>query len=402
MVMMDERAVTSTQAFQQSQRLADVQTPVIPIIGRWITETPGTISLGQGLVSYGPPPDALEAARRFGARPADHRYGPVEGLPALVEAIEHKLASENGIAVRPASRVVVTAGGNLAFMNAILAIADADAEVILPAPYYFNHEMAVAIAGARAVPVPTGPDWQLDLPAIQDAITPRTRAVVTVSPNNPTGAVYPEDALRAVNALCRDRGLFHVHDEAYEYFLYEGARHFSPGSIAGAADHTISLYSLSKAYGMASWRVGYMVIPDALWEAVNKIQDTLLIAAPSVSQEAATAALRVGRAYTDAHVAELDAMRRLVFEALNAPGVPCEIPPAGGAFYYFLRVPTRLDALTLCERLIREHRVAAIPGSAFGDHAGCSLRISYGALDRTLVSDGVRRLIAGLRALAGS
>ncbi len=402
MVMMDERAVTSTQAFQQSQRLADVQTPVIPIIGRWITETPGTISLGQGLVSYGPPPDALEAARRFGARPADHRYGPVEGLPALVEAIEHKLASENGIAVRPASRVVVTAGGNLAFMNAILAIADADAEVILPAPYYFNHEMAVAIAGARAVPVPTGPDWQLDLPAIQDAITPRTRAVVTVSPNNPTGAVYPEDALRAVNALCRDRGLFHVHDEAYEYFLYEGARHFSPGSIAGAADHTISLYSLSKAYGMASWRVGYMVIPDALWEAVNKIQDTLLIAAPSVSQEAATAALRVGRAYTDAHVAELDAMRRLVFEALNAPEVPCEIPPAGGAFYYFLRVPTRLDALTFCERLIREHRVAAIPGSAFGDHAGCSLRISYGALDRTLVSDGVRRLIAGLRALAGS
>ena len=227
----------STGAFEESRRLAGVQTPVIPVISRWIASTPGTISLGQGLVSYGPPAEALEAARTFGVALADHRYGPVEGLPALVQIIAQKLAAENGIRVRPDSRVVVTAGGNLAFMNAVLALADPGDEVILPTPYYFNHEMAVAIAGARPVPVPTAPDWQLDLAAIGRAITPRTRAVVTVSPNNPTGAVYPERALRAVNALCRDAGVFHVHDEAYEYFVYDDAAHFSPGSIAGAADH---------------------------------------------------------------------------------------------------------------------------------------------------------------------
>src|SRR4030095_15738991 len=119
-----------------------------------------------------------------------------------------------------------------------------------------------------------------------------------------------EDSLRLVNALCRDRGIFHIHDEAYEYFLYEGAGHFSPGSIEGASGHTLSLYSLSKAYGMASWRGGYQVIPEMLWDAFNKIQDTLLICAPVVSQEAAIAALRVGRPYTAARLEPLASMRR--------------------------------------------------------------------------------------------
>ena len=178
-------------------------------------------------------------------------------------AIEAKLARENHIIVRPTSRVLVTAGGNQAFMNAVLAITDPDDEIVLLVPYYFNHEMAVVMAGAKAVAVPTTSEYQLDLRAIEAAITPRTRAVVTVSPNNPTGAVYPEADLRAVNALCRDRGIFHIHDEAYEYFTYGDVQHFSPGSLPDAAGHTISLFSLSKAYGMASWRVGYMVIPEA-------------------------------------------------------------------------------------------------------------------------------------------
>jgi aspartate/methionine/tyrosine aminotransferase len=386
----------------QSSRLAAVQTPVIPVVGRWIAETPGTISLGQGVVSYGPPPEAIEAARRFGYALTDHRYGPVEGLPVLVEAIREKLAQENGIKVRGSSRVVVTAGGNLAFVNAILAVTDPGDEVILPAPYYFNHEMAIVIAGGRAVAVPTLRDYQLDVQAIAGAITSRTRAVVTVSPNNPTGAVYSAESLRAVNAVCGDRGLFHIHDEAYEYFTYDAAAQFSPGAIDGASGHTISLYSLSKAYGLASWRIGYMVIPEALWDAVNKIQDTLLICPPSVSQHAAIAALQVGRGYTSAHLPELDGLRRLIFEALGDPDVPCDVPPAGGAFYYLVRVHSTLDPLALTERLIRNHHVAVIPGSAFGDTAGCSIRISYGALRPESVAEGVSRLVSGLRAECGT
>lgn len=383
----------------QSRRLAAVQTPVIPVVSRWIAETPGTVSLGQGVVSYGPPDSAIDALLGFPGDPSDHRYGPVEGEPVLVALIEEKLRKENGIEVSGISRVVVTAGGNQAFMNAILAVTDPGDEVILQVPYYFNHEMAVEMAGARVVAVETDDQCQLDLAAIEAAITTKTRAIVTVSPNNPTGAVYPEAALRALNGLCRSRGIFHIHDEAYEYFTYDGARHFSPGSIAGAAGHTVSLYSLSKAYGMASWRIGYMVIPEALWEAVNKIQDTLLICPPRVSQHSAVAALRVGRAYCDAHVGPLSGMRTMMAEALSQPGVPCDVPAALGAFYYFLRVHTLMDPVTLTERLIREHRVAVIPGTAFGSSRGCHIRVSYGALDAQAAEEGVSRLVQGLKDL---
>ncbi|MBM3749657.1 MAG: pyridoxal phosphate-dependent aminotransferase [Acidimicrobiia bacterium] len=384
----------------QSRRLAAVQTPIIPIVSRWIAETPGTVSLGQGVVSYGPPPEAVAALASFPESPLDHRYGAVEGEDALVSAIADKLRLENHIDVTKGSRVVVTAGGNLAFMNAVLAVTDPGDDVILPVPYYFNHEMAIEMAGARVVPVQTDAQRQLDLERIAAAITSRTRAIVTVSPNNPTGVVYPEASLRAVNQLCRERGIFHIHDEVYEYFLYAGAAHFSPGSIPGASGHTISMYSLSKAYGLASWRMGYMVVPEALWEAVNKIQDTLLVCPPVVSQRVALAALRVGRAYCEGHLARLDEMRTMMADALGDPSVPCDVPAALGAFYYFIKVHTTRDAMSLTERLIRDHRVAVIPGSAFGATDGCSLRVSYGALEKSTAVEGVGRLAAGIKALA--
>jgi aspartate/methionine/tyrosine aminotransferase len=384
---------------RESRRLASVQTPVIPTVGRWVRSTPGVISFGQGMVSYPPPAEVLEAVRKFGGEATDHRYGPVEGLPELAHALEAKLASENGIRVRPDSRLVITAGSNMAFMNAILAIVDIDDEVIVPAPYYFNHEMGVVIAGARPVIVPTRPDYQLDVDAIADAITPRTRAIVTVSPNNPTGVVYPEATLRAVNALCRDRGLFHLHDEAYEHFTYGGARNFSPGSIDGAGAYTVSMYSFSKGYGMASWRVGYMVAPESLWEAINKIQDTELVCPPAVSQHAAVAALGVGAGYARSGLAALDKLRHLILDALRQPDVPCETPTADGAFYYFTKVRTTLDSMTVAERLIREHKVSAMPGSAFGGADGCYLRVSYGMVDVPTAQEGLLRLTTGLRTI---
>jgi aspartate/methionine/tyrosine aminotransferase len=384
----------------ESRRLRAVQAPIIPIVSRWIAETPGTISLGQGIVSYGPPKEAIDALRAFPSGVEDHRYGPVEGEPALVQLIEEKLARENGITVKPASRVVVTAGGNLAFMNAILAVADAGDEILLPVPFYFNHQMAVTIAGCTPVPVRTHDDFQLDIDAIERAITPRTRAIVTVSPGNPTGVVSTEQALRAVNALAAERGLFHIHDEAYEYFTYDGGAPFSPGRIAGAAGHTISLYSLSKAYGMASWRMGYMVVPELLWDAVNKIQDTILICPPAVSQRVAAAALRVGASYAKEHLPALDSMRRRMSAALA--DAPVDDVRCDGAFYFFLRVRSSMDATDLTERLIREHRVAVIPGSAFGDTSRCSIRVSFGALDESRATEGVDRLVSGLRSVVGA
>lgn len=379
----------------ESRRIAEVQSPVIPVVGELIRRHPGTISLGQGVVSYPPPPESFDRINDLLARPDLHKYQAVHGVPELLDVISSKLKSENGIDPE-SGRVVVTAGGNDAFINALLAIADTGDEIILNLPYYFNHEMAIVMAGCRPVLVPTDDRYQLQPRLIERAITDRTRAVVTISPNNPTGAVYPEETLRQVNELCRRRGIYHINDEAYEYFTYGDARHFSPGSIAGSHDHTISLFSLSKSYGFASWRIGYMVIPDHLFQAVNKIQDTILICPPVVSQFAAAGAMTVGRAYCDHYVERLAEVRDMVGRELSVLGDSCLIPDSDGAFYFFLKIDTDLTPLELVERLIRDHRVAAIPGDAFGMKEGCYLRVAFGALSPKTVAEGVGRLVRGI------
>lgn len=383
-----------------SRRMAAVQAPIIPVIAELIRATPGTISLGQGVVYYGPPEAALSAAREFGGRPEQHKYGPVSGTPELLARIERKFGDENGI--DPAGRrVVVTAGANMGFLAALFAIADPGDEVILPLPYYFNQEMAIRMLNCTPVFVPTDERFQLRPEALRAAITERTRAIVTISPNNPSGAVYPEAALREVNALCREQGLYHISDEAYEYFTHGGARHFSPASIEGSEGHTIGLYSLSKAYGFASWRIGYLVMPEPLYEAVLKAQDTNLICAPLISQKAAAAALDAGAAYCRGHLDTLSRVRGIVLDELRRVEDFCRIPPAEGAFYILMKVETNLDSLVLAERLIREHRVAAIPGKAFGLEEGGYLRIAYGALEPATAEAGIRRLTGGLRAIVG-
>jgi aspartate/methionine/tyrosine aminotransferase len=161
------------------------------------------------------------------------------------------------------------------------------------------------------------------------------------------------------------------------------------------------MFSLSKGYGMASWRVGYMVIPNRLFDAINKIQDTILVCPPAISQMAGLAAVKVGRRHSTPGVAHLDQMRQLLARALAQPDLPCETPAADGAFYFFTRVPAPLDPMTVAERLIREYKVAAMPGSAFGA-AGCHFRLSYGLLNEGTAQEGIDRLLRGLRAITGA
>jgi aspartate/methionine/tyrosine aminotransferase len=387
------------KALRAVSRMDAIQAPIVAVVGEWIRQTPGTISLGQGVVHYGPPAAAIDAVRAALGEPAIHEYQPVAGLTALRERIAAKLAAENGIDVARGSEVMVTAGGNMAFVHAVMATTEPGDEVILPTPFYFNHEMAIEMAGCRAVRVPTDDRYQLRVEAIAAAITSRTRLVVTISPNNPSGAVLEERDLRRVNALCGERGIFHVSDEAYEYFTYGGARHVSPGAFPGAAEHTISLYSLSKAYGFAGWRIGYAVYPARLAAGMMKSQDTILICPAVASQLAAIAALGVGRAYCEPYVRALADVREIVVSRLAALAPLARVPAADGAFYCLLKVETALDSVALAERLVREHRVAVIPGSAFGMSGGCYLRVAYGALQKDTVAEGIGRLVEGLRAV---
>src|SRR6185295_5019810 len=190
-------------------------------------------------------------------------------------------------------------------------------------------------------------------------------------------------------------------DEVYEYFTYGSARHTSCGSFAGAQGHTIAMYSLSKAYGFAGWRLGYMAYPEHLQSAMMKAQDTILVCAPVVSQVAAAAALDVGRPYSTPHVHELAEIRDVVLHELESLAPLAEVPAADGAFYVLLKVNGEIDAMAVAERLIREHKVAVIPGPAFGMTDGCYFRVAYGALQKATVTEGIGRLVAGLRAIVG-
>ncbi len=380
-----------------STRMDAVQSPVIPMVGELIRQHPGTISLGQGVVFYPPPAAAIAQISEFLAQPHNHKYQSLQGIPALLDAIAAKLQTDNQINLL-GREIVVTAGSNMGFLNAILAITHPGDEVILQVPYYFNHEMAIAIAGCRAVLVPTDENYQLQLDAMREAMSDRTRAIVTISPNNPTGAVYPAAVLREVNELCRDRGIYHIHDEAYEYFTYDGATHFSPGSIDPGADHTISLFSLSKAYGFASWRIGYMVIPQHLMLPIMKIQDTNVICPAVISQYAALGALQTGRSYCQSHLGAIAAVRQQMLSHLSQISHLCTIPPATGAFYFLLKLHSDLDPMRLIERLVQEHHVAALPGTTFGI-PGCYLRVAYAALPQDTALEGIQRFVTGLKAI---
>ncbi len=382
--------------------MQSVQSPIIPVVGELIRQNPGTISLGQGIVYYNPPKEAFAKIPEFFANPDNHKYKAVEGIPALQEAIAAKLKADNGIEINGKNCIVVTAGSNMGFTNAILAITNAGDEAIIQSPYYFNHEMAAVMANCRPVIVETDENYQLKPDAIKKAITSKTRAIVTISPNNPTGAVYDPAALREVNEICRQHNIYHISDEAYEYFTYNGVKHVSPASFPDSSEHTISLFTLSKAYGFASWRIGYMVIPEHLLVSVRKIQDTILICPPVISQYAALGALQVGREYCDNYVRAIASVRQLVLAQLNTLQNLCTISPAAGAFYFFLKVDTKLNTMELVERLIREYKVAVLPGTTFGMDSGCYLRVACGALETETAAAGIRRLVQGLKAILGA
>jgi len=384
-------------------RMEGVDTPIIPTIAAFVRNNPGTISLGQGVVNYGPPPQAIAALPSLMGDGSLHKYLGVSGHPGFIEAIHNKLAQENQIKLGTDAMVMVTAGSNMAFLNSVLAVADPGDEFILPMPFYFNQEMAIRMCGCIPVPVPTHADWSLDVAAMAAAITPRTRAILTVSPNNPTGAVYSEASLRAVNALCAQHGLYHFSDEAYEYFTYEGTKHFSPASIPGAMKHTLSFYSMSKNYGMASWRVGYVVFPANLFDAMNKVQDTNLICAPMPSQLLALEAIKLGRNWVEPKVKALSEVRQTVYKTLEGLGDLVQFPQTQGAFYVLMKLPglaQGIQAIEFNRVMTEKFKVASIPGFAFGltnTQEANYQRLSYGALEAASVAEGVQRYVAAVK-----
>jgi len=381
----------------QRSRTTDVMDAPIQQLLQQAAVPDDAVSLGQGVPFFGPPEEAIAAATDVLSSPDGYRYGDDAGHPSLRRAMADTLRRDNDIAACRHDNIIATAGANQAFVNAVLATTEVGDSVVIVTPHYFNHVMAVQMAGCRPVFVQAGRDYVPDPDDIAMALRRDTRAVVTISPNNPTGAVYPPETLRAINELCADHGIYHVSDEPYEYFVYGSARHVSPASYDAGLEHTISLFSFSKSYGMSGYRIGAMAVPADIYGEVLKVQDTIAICPSGPSQAAATAALSVGGAYPRRFLPALEQNRQVFVDGLaGIDGV--SLPVTDGAFYFLLRLDTDRAAWDVALRLIEDYGVVTIPGEAFAARTP-SLRIAYGNLAEDTAREGMRRLAEGLRAL---
>ncbi|KAJ1620282.1 pyridoxal phosphate-dependent transferase [Pavlovales sp. CCMP2436] len=373
---------------------------------------PGMHNLAPGL-PYWPPPSATRSvlaeaatAEAFGGREL-HCYADVRGHPSLLDAIGRKLLRENRVPPE-GRRLVVTTGANQAFVSTLMATcAPGDAALVF-APYYFTHVVAMQLLGIRPHVVSCDPETLLPDPAaVARAVTAeggRLRALVLTSPGNPSGAVIPERMLRALVDEAVRLGLWVISDEAYEHFVFDGAAHYSPAADVRARDNVLCLFTMSKSYGMAGWRVGYVSYPERLDEVMLKIQDTVPTHATTLAQQLAAAALDEGADWVRARVASLEPTRAalwaVVRETLELTGA--HSVRGTGALYAFVRLPVGVSDEEAVRVLADAHSVLVLPGSSAG-MAG-HLRISFASVEpgSEAATAALGALRAGLDAIAAS
>ena len=310
------------------------------------------------------------------------RYSATPGVIELREAVCQKLARENHVQYSPAE-VSFSAGAKNALFNTIMTIVDDGDEVILPTPCWVSYVDMVKLAGGVPVLVPCREEngFDLDLDALAQAVTPRTKALLFNTPNNPTGAVYSEQTLRALAEMALQHEFYLIADEVYEKLIYDGEKHFSIASISeDVRQITFTANALSKAFAMTGWRMGYLCAPAAFTDVMCKIHQYTILCAPRQGQVAAEEALRQGREDGYADVVSMresyNQRRRLMVQSFRDMGLSCFEPL--GAFYVFPGIQkTGLSSEDFCQRLLREKKVVTVPGTAFGASGEGYIRCSY-------------------------
>jgi aminotransferase len=336
---------------------------------------PDVIAMGRGDPDFHTPQHIVEAAKRA-IDANEHHYTHPAGLPKLREAIASHLKADYGLDYG-ADEVIVTAGTQEAVMLCMLALVESGDEVLLPAPRFTSYDTAVSMCGGVVVEVPTREedDYAL-LPAeIEKRITPRTKVLVLITPNNPTGAVTPPEMIREIARIAIARDIVVIADEIYARIIFDGSEHLSIATLPGMRERTITLNGFSKSYAMTGWRVGYVAAPRDVVRRLIEPRHVLSINAATPSQFAALAALTGPQEPVQAMVDAYAERRAFMMGALDRLGFSYGHP--GGAFYVYTNVSASgRPAPEFCEALLREARVLVFPGTMFADSAGRHIRIS--------------------------
>ena len=324
----------------------------------------GGINLAQGFPNFPAPTEVKEAAKR--AIDADiNQYAITWGSKGLRDALARTYGELYGMEVDPETMLTVTCGSTEAMISTLLAICDPGDEVIVLEPFYENYGPDAAISGATPVFVPLRPpNFRFEPDELARAFTPRTKAIIVNSPNNPTGRVFERTELETIAALCREHDVIAVTDEIYEHIRYSG-EHIPIATLDGMADRTVTISGASKTFSVTGWRVGWIVASPELTSAIRKVHDFVTVGAPAPLQEGIASALELGRTYYDRLATEYRARRDHLVRVLDAAGFSPNVPE--GAYYVICDIrPFGFDDdIAFANWLIRAVGVAGVPGSSF-------------------------------------
>ena len=360
------------------------------------------IGFGAGEPDFPTPDYIVEAAVAACREPKWHRYTPAGGLPELKEAIAVKTMRDSGYSVQ-ASQVLVTNGGKQALYNAFATLLDPGDEVLLPAPYWTTYPESIMLAGGTPVIVMTdeASGYLASIEQLEAALTPATKALVFVSPSNPTGAVYPPELVKAIGEWALEKGIWVITDEIYEHLVYGDAEFASmPAMVPDLADRCVVVNGVAKTYAMTGWRVGWMIAPADVTKAATNLQSHATSNVANVSQVAALAAVSGNLDAVDQMKVAFDRRRLLIVDLLNSiPGITC--PEPEGAFYAYPSVKGLMghtfggtmvtSSSELAGAILDQVEVAVVPGEAFGTPG--YLRLSYATSDEK-ITQGLDRIKA--------
>ena len=344
-------------------------------------------------------PDYIKNACIESLKQGDVFYTSNYGDMELRRAIAEKLEKQNHIPYR-AEEILVTVGLSEAIFDLLCTILDEEDEILVPDPVWMNYVNVPRLLGAVPVSYRLREEngWQMDLDEIRGKITKKTKALVLVTPNNPTGSILSEENLLELSRLAQENDFLVVADEVYERLVYDGNTHVSIASLPGMKERTVTLNGMSKTYSMTGWRLGYAAAPEGFIAGLNKIHQHNVTCAPSFVQKASIAALREETNEVEAMVEEYQRRRDYAVKAINeVPGLSCQCPE--GAFYIFINAkPLGMSSEELAGYLLESAGIALVPGSVFGESGEGYLRMSFANSYENIV-EGTKRLADAVRKL---
>jgi aminotransferase len=347
----------------------------------------GAINLAQGMPDFDAPSRIKNAAAKA-IQDNLNQYEITWGSVALRGAIAEKAKRFNGIVANPETDITVTCGATEAMTDSIIAVADPGEEVIIPEPFYENYVPATIIAGAKPRHVTlTDPGFGFDEEELKAAFNSKTKAIIINTPNNPSGKVFTTEELKVVADLCADYDALAITDEIYEHIIYDGRRHVSIATVGDMHDRTVTISGLSKTYSVTGWRVGYAIAVQELTSAIRKVHDFSTVCAPAPLQRAGVEALKLPESYYVSLARSYQKKRDYIVDSLEDIGFDPVNPE--GAYYViadFSRL-SDLDDTDFARWLVKEAKVAAVPGSSFYAHAQLArkkVRFNFSKKGKTL------------------